>query len=211
MRIPIGDEREFTVQCHACQKLSVASIDTGGEPLIVAEGLPEWRVVEPPELPRAAVPPKKRQKSAPVVPVEDDVDDVDDAEDEGEEIVLVAASVPHTVTATTKGNRPSSKVKPTAARPKSPQPSKLAQKPRASDAMAPRRPSSKGTKLPAAPLPAALVRTAVVKYGSIALAQFHDGYYYSGVIEGFRVREGHARAALGCTASRRPRRSAACP
>ena len=31
------------------------------------------------------------------------------------------------------------------------------------------------------------IRPAIVKLGSVVLALFHDGYYYTGVVEGIRV------------------------
>ena len=33
---------EFAVRCHACRALNKVSLDAGGEPLLVAEGLTEW-------------------------------------------------------------------------------------------------------------------------------------------------------------------------
>ena len=41
--IPLGKEvHEFAVRCHACRALNKVTFDTGGEPLLVAEGLLEW-------------------------------------------------------------------------------------------------------------------------------------------------------------------------
>ena len=77
--------REFTVQCHTCREYSALTIDTSGEPLVVAEGLSEWSR-PPPEPPPASalVPPKKRKKDVPrpadkAAENEESEDDVEDA------------------------------------------------------------------------------------------------------------------------------------
>jgi hypothetical protein len=41
--VPLSEEvHEFAVRCHACRALNKVSLDAGGEPLLVAEGLSEW-------------------------------------------------------------------------------------------------------------------------------------------------------------------------
>jgi hypothetical protein len=41
--VPLSEEEhEFAVRCHACRALNKVSLDAGGEPLLVAEGLSEW-------------------------------------------------------------------------------------------------------------------------------------------------------------------------
>lgn len=59
--IPLGKEvHEFAVRCHACRALNKVSLNAGGEPLLVAEGLLEWskpaRTEPEPKPPRRPVP-----------------------------------------------------------------------------------------------------------------------------------------------------------
>ena len=212
--IPVGDEREFVFCCHACQAHSRLTIDTSGEPLVVAEGLPEWAHPPPePEPNMLAVPPKKRQKpaiSAPKVVKSDDEDDVEDS-DEGEPSTepaptpaptpapaSVSASVPKAPAAKHKTKAPPPP-KPKAPPPPPKQKAPAAKRP-AVPAPAPAAGANgaaggNGRGLPASqsrphvqpPAPPAAARPAVVKHGSVVLAEFPDGYYYTGTVNEMEV------------------------
>ena len=134
--IPVGDQRTFTVRCHSCSALNKVEIDTGGSPLIVAEGPCEWTRIPPAPQPAHAPDPQPAVPSAPA-----------------------AADVPCPVVVPPKKRQKASIVSPT--------PSPAAAAP---------------------PPPAAII----IKPRAVALAKFHDGYYYTGSIEEMQVC-GHAR------------------
>ena len=175
--IPVGEEREFTVQCHTCKALSIATLDTGGEPLVVAEGMPEWSqaVVDAAEAVRASIPPKKRQKPA------------GHASRAADETALhEPSSSTHTKHAGAAAAKPAG----------SPLRKAAAGSPLRKAAAA------EGTQPTGGD-----VRPAVVKRGSVALALFGDGYYYTGVVEALRVsvrrvrrpsHAGHLSVSPGC-------------
>ena len=73
IEIPVDDRRVFSVQCCRCHHHSQVTLDTGGQPLLIAEGLPDWErppgaAAEPTPPSSASVPPKKRQKTALLAP-----------------------------------------------------------------------------------------------------------------------------------------------
>ena len=225
--IPVGDEREFTVQCYHCKEHATLSIDTHGDPLNIAEGQPEWSN-PPPEL-EPLVPPKKRKKpaapssedateeaadSASAEAPPDDDDDVEDMDESDEEEVrpLSArtgkAAAPAAAKKLAAANKKAA-AKAAAAAPPAPAPPKLTGKKGASSAAAASGAASASfAKKPSADTAAhakvkksksldsnppkeeeLYIRPAMVKLGSVVLALFHDGYYYTGVVEGIQVSE----------------------
>ncbi len=116
--LPLGGSGgEFTVRCCACGALNTVTVDTGGHPLVVAEGLPEWSgpPPQPPEADTAAshVPLKKRQKMAAAAAAasasEDRASSSNDPDDGPEaEGALAPKSVPKAVAgrAASKSSRP---------------------------------------------------------------------------------------------------------
>jgi hypothetical protein len=172
--IPVGDCREFTVRCHSCEKHSQMSIDTAGEPLIVAQGLIDWSR-PPPELPALppAVPPKKRQKLVP--PSAEQANGATDSESSEEEDAPLSTRInqgePKGDSAKSRATKESKA--PAATKKKSLPPP-------------PPDPASASSSTAVAALPQ-LPRLSIVKPGSVVLARFHDDYYYTGVVQGMKV------------------------
>jgi hypothetical protein len=55
--VPLSEEvHEFAVRCHACRAINKVSLDAGGEPLLVAEGLSEWAHPSEPSPPPPLLP-----------------------------------------------------------------------------------------------------------------------------------------------------------
>ena len=250
--IPVDSEqRQFAVRCHACQTLNLAKLDTGGEPILVAEGRPEWAhpPPEPPPTTRTTMPAKKRHKPAPRMPSTEVADD-DDAMDEldaSASAVPVGATGAHDdsdaegeplrAAPTGKAKVSAGKAKKVPAAPKAaaggtkakgasskqlPSPPKKAAAAASSTAgskgigkgagktagaMAASNISAKAKKIAASVAPAAapaeptVVRPAVIKLGSVVLAQFHDEQYYSGVVEDMQASHAACAAAASALAS----------
>ena len=194
--VPVGDEREFTVQCHSCKALNLLTVETSGEPLIVAEGLAAWSQPPPePTIIASSVPPKKRPKTTVLVPSSTpaDADEAGNASTDSEEEEVLSKRK------AASGVKPKGKATQSA---KAAAAAAAAAVAAAAVAAAASVPPAKAKKAKAAkkggaakrepvpaeppPLPASEVRPAVVKAGSAVLALFHDGYYYTGVVEAIK-------------------------
>ena len=243
---------EFAVRCHECRALNKVTLDAGGDPLLVAEGLIEW--AHPPEpLPLPAVqgthkamPAKKRHKaatmlssvaadddaelealeaSASAVPVtarhaDMDADDDDDDDDDEDKPLRKAKANGKT----SKGSAKRSGARPLSVKTGAPK----AKGSGASSAAAHINPSpptqrapkeANGAKLAkgkggpvgkvgpvatsAKPAADGKARLAVIKLGSVVLALFHDGQYYTGVVEDMQEGTGiKAKPARGAKSSK---------
>ena len=155
-----GVERGFVVQCHTCRLHSHMMIDTAGEPLLVAEGLAEWAQRPPsPPIKQPAAP-----KAAASVPPKKRKKLSASPETEVLEATIVAADE----------DGSSSTTATSAASKRAPKTTTLS-------------PKAKKARAPATSN--ILVRPAIVRHGSVVLALFHDGYYYTGVVQGMKVRD----------------------
>ena len=182
VEIPVGDRRAFTVHCCNCGRFSQVTLDTNGAALLVAEGLPEWSQEEPKEElpPASSVPPKKRQKSAILpAPTKEESDNGDGIEDEDEELLVEKATTAKVAKAKAKAPKPKTAPKPAA---KPAKPVKATPKPTRS-AVAAALQESEEIESAAPDQSVDNPKLLQVRRGSAVLAEFHDGYYYSAVVE----------------------------